>query len=222
MSFVSATTQETPPQWDTFLDMQLDVKPWLNIPAGVSSSDPKLQMVVDSACSFVQDYLSRPITPTELFRRYNGNEGFEGAHIMLPYYPVLQVISVVEYWGNSGPHTLLEQTPERQGGSDMYQVDPTTGRLTRSFLGNIERPWFVGARNVEVTWVAGFNPLPQTIRLATLILIQHWFQRYQEASRTFPLPAGAMTADMMPTGLFSGLPPDVERLLQPYVTLSMP
>lgn len=220
MSFVSATLQENSPVWQNYLDLDNDVKPWLQIPAGSSQQDVRLQMLIDTACWWVQNYLSRPVAPTEFFRRYDGSSGWNGSHIMLPYFPVLEVISVVEWWGSSGPHTLAEQTPEQQGTSDMYQVVPNTGRLTRTFMGLVQRPWFTGARNVEVTWTAGYNPLPQDLRFATLVLIGHWWQHFQQASRSVPVPSGAMQHDASMMTPFSGIPVETERMLQSYKTIT--
>lgn len=228
MSFVSATVTEGPPTWQPYLDMTNDVKPWLQVPAGSNPADVRLSMLTNTACVWVQNYLNRPIAPTTIFRRFDGWSGWNGAHVMLPYFPILPLpgeqagyqVQVVEFWGSSGAHVLQEQTPENQGFSDMFQVVPSTGRITRTFMGLVQRPFFPGSRNVEVTWVAGFNPTPDDIKFATLVLIQHWWEKYQQASRSFPVPAGANPDVLIsPTGPFMGIPAETERLLQPYKQL---
>lgn len=188
MSLTSPTAQ-----WTTYLDLELDVKPYLQFPVSGAQNivqDQTMQLILDSACWWVQDYLGRPIGPTEFFRRFDGWAGWNGAYIMLPYYPVLEVVRIAEYWGLSGPHVLLEQTPQHQYGvgatgqsSDTYQIDPVDGRLTRTFPGLVQRPFFPGSRNIEVTWIAGFNPVPPDVKLATLELFAWWYRNTQEDPR---------------------------------------
>lgn len=192
MSFTSM--QSPTPQWQTYLDLQLDAKPYLQFPVnGVPNivQDQTMQMLLDSACWWVQDYLARPIGPTEFFRRFDGWAGWNGSYIMLPYYPVLEIIECVEYWGLSGPIVLYEQTPQEQYGvgqgpnmaNNTYQLDPIDGKIIRSFPGLVQRPFFPGSRNVEVKWVAGYNPVPPDIKLATLELFAWWYRNTQEDPR---------------------------------------
>ena len=79
--------------------------------------------------------------------------------------------------GVVGGHTLTLQTPEAQGGSDMFSLDAIEGIITRSYLGLLARPTFPGLKNIEVTWWAGYNPVPPALRRATLRLIKHWWAR---------------------------------------------
>jgi hypothetical protein len=289
---VSISPFETTPHWNNYVDMAQDIKPWLQMPAGSSTSDAMLQGIIDMSCTWVQNYLGRPIAPTEVFRRFSGYTGLNGSYINLPYYPVLQMISVVEYWGlNSGStqvdtcglssgspvvtdahavqayagatvagtgvpagttilsavpgvsftmsanatvtgaeslsittagYILQQQFPNAQGapGRQVYQCDPITGTLIRSFQGLIQRPFFPGLRNVEVTWIAGYNPLPPDIKFATMQLIAHWWRQTQQASRTFPMPAGAREPEQMASP-YVGIPPEVERMLMPYSQIGL-
>lgn len=219
---MSVTQFETTPVWANYVDMNNDVKPYLQIPVGSVASDTILQGIIDMSCTWVQNYLGRPIAETEFFRRFSGWSGLSGACINLPYYPVLQVVSVVEYWGSSGPHVLAEQTPQQQGTQDVYQMDYLRGTVIRAFMGLVQRPWFPGSRNIEITWKAGYNPVPPDIKFATLQMIKHWWAQTQQASRSFPMPAGARQEDELPmTGMFAGVPPEVERLLSPYVQMGI-
>ena len=213
------TQIETTPVWQNYLDLNNDVKPYLQIPVGSVASDTLLQGIIDMSCTFVQNYLGRPIAPTEFFRRFSGywGTGNGGAYISLPYYPVLSVASVVEYWGSSGPHTLAEQTPASQGTQDVYSMDYLRGYVIRAFMGLVARPFFPGLRNIEVTWTAGYNPVPPDIKFATLKLIRHVWQSDQQASRTFPQPVGARTEDEAPqAGPFAGIWADVRPFFAPY------
>lgn len=218
MSAVAA--DQVTPAWQNYLDLTNDIKPYLQIPAGSSASDAQLQQILDMSCTWVQTYLGRPIPPTTFFRRFSGYTGLNGAYIMLPYYPVLQIVAITEFWGLNGAHPLVYQTPENQGGpgQEMYQMDWIEGVVIRTYQGLIQRPTFPGSMNIEVEWVAGYDPIPADIRVATMQLVAHWWRSTQQASRTFPTPAGARQEDELPmTGPFAGVPPETERLLAPYL-----
>lgn len=215
------------PIWQTYLDVERDTKPYLQISPGQLTYDAALTDITAMGCEWVQTYLGRPIAPTQFFRRMSGWTGWQGAHLQLPYYPVIGTPTVVEYWGTSGPHTLTEQTPEHQsntnGGNygDVFQIDRLKGRITRTFPGLIQRPFFPGERNIEVTWVAGYNPVPAQIRAATLELCAYWYRQTQEAVRTAG-PTGAMGYDEPgPSNLWPAVPNRVIALLEPFTQVGI-
>lgn len=251
---------EITPNWQNYLDLENDILPYLQIPTGTLSDakTQQLQDVLDAACWWAQDYLGLPIAPTTFFRRFDGYEGFGGSTVVLPYAPVLEVPTVVEYWGASGSrtdtscsisanspvvgdpatigtdvgsyvsglgipngaiietvnpgvnftlnveanitltpatlvvasgHVLALQTPQNQGNSDMFTLDAINGIIIRSYLGLLQRPTFPGLKNIEVTWTAGYNPVPRHWIMATKELVKYWWDNTQQASRTF-VPRG--------------------------------
>lgn len=211
------------PQFPTYLDIQAEVKPWLQIPSSDTSKDINLQLITDMACEFCAQYTQRPIAPTTYDRRFDGFAGWNGSSLMLPYYPILEVVSVVEYWGTSGPNVLSESTPTNQ--IDGFQVEYATGRVTRIFPGNVQKPFFPGSRNIEIVWTAGFNPIPPMIRMATLELIAHWFRNTQQQSaraNTQIVPSSEYEpSPSTPGSLWSGVPFRVTSLLNPYISYGM-
>lgn len=217
---MAETLQETVPQWANYLDLNNDVKPFMQFRFGTISNEvtAQLQLATDTFCSWMQDYLARPIMPIKFFRRFSGyTGGMGGAHILLPYYPVIGTPKVVEYWGASGPHELKEQTPAEQGGGEMFTLTPLTGRITRSFQGLVQRPFFPGLRNVEVTWRAGYEPVPQVLKSATLELIAHWWRNTQQVSRNAPQPVGAeYDMGLAPSAVYAGIAHLVAPLISPY------
>jgi hypothetical protein len=218
------------PVWQDFVSLA-DAKAYLQYPDEKTDQDAVLGELLGSACWWIQDFLGRPIAPTQFFRRYDGWTGWNGAIIELPYYPVLEVVRLAEYWGLSGPHVLQEQTPDFQygvgqtaqtGGSNVYQLDPIGGKVTRTFPGLVQRPFFPGSRNVEVTWVAGFNPVPRPVRLAALELFSWWYRNTQEdprmAARVGPYGGAEGTGQ---GGLWPAVPNRVQQLLAPYVQVGV-
>lgn len=175
------------PPWQSFLDLQ-DAKQYLQYPEDEVNGDTEqvLQLFIDAACHWAQDFLGRPIAPTTYARRFDGWSGWNGATIMLPYSPVLGDLNVVEWRGAAPSAQVYEQTPATTGlPRESFQIDRLRGRLIRTFPGNVQKPWFPGSRNIEVTWTAGFAPIPPTIRIATLEVFAHWYRNTQEAPRTF-------------------------------------
>jgi hypothetical protein len=174
-------TYDGSPQWATFVDVENDVKPWLQFSdVPVAGEEAKLKMVTDSVCWWLQDYLGRPLGPTLFARRFSV---WSGNTLMLPYYPIVSVQRVAEFWGVNGEHVLEEQTPEHQGSNEMFTLDPLRGYIVRSFQGLVPRPFFPGLRNIEVVWTAGFDPLPPPVRDAALKQIAHEWRKEQQASR---------------------------------------
>ena len=212
------TQNDSQPIWQNYIDLQNDTKRWLQIPSTDTTRDDDLQDLIDAACYWVQDFLGRPIAPTTFYRRFSGYSGFGGSYIQLPYYPVLSVASVVETWGTSGQHTLTEQSPTDQGGTDTYSLDPLRGLLVRSFAGLIARPWFPGLRNVEVTWTAGYNPIPPTVKLATREYIKCWWAKTQQTSRSFRPQGDYIENEPDP---WPGVERSIKAMLQPLVQVGI-
>lgn len=88
-------------------------------------------------------------------------------------------------------HVLTEQTPTNQGASDAFSLAPLEGVVTRVFPGLIPRPFFPSFRGVEVTWWAGYNPIPPSLRLACLEAVQwYWDNLIEAAKRIRPMGGG--------------------------------
>lgn len=197
-----------------FVDLD-DVKQWLGVTS--TSNDNNLQLLLEGACDMVQRYCNRPIAATRFERAVDGGSGLQAAYIMLPYYPVLEVIEVIEYQG-SNPVELFEVQPST--GGDGFRVYYPTGRLNRVIGGVYQRPWMPSELGVFVTWVAGFDPLPASLRLATLDLIKYWWVQSQAfgdtgSSSPYSDETGA------PSGLFPGLPNRIKTMLDPFVAVAM-
>jgi hypothetical protein len=115
----------------------------------------------------------------------------------------LNVEKVAEWWGLSGPNYLSEQTPENQ--VDGFNINARTGMLTRVFPGLVQRPWFPGARSVEITWTAGYNPVPAMFKIPALEIIKEWWTETQQIGAAGPMPAGVESGSES-TSTYPGLP----------------
>lgn len=282
---------EVTPAWQNYIDVANDVKRWLQIPATDTTRDNDLQDLTDAACTWVQEQLGQPVAPTTFFRRFNGYSNWGGAHIVLPYYPILGVPTVTEYWGASGfrtdpncvttqdgatvtdtacvatdvgaavagpgmpthvypqilsvnpgvsftmdteaissgtntltiskGHPLVLQTVESQGNSDMFTLEPLKGWIIRSYLGLLARPTFPGLKNIEVTWVAGRNPIPPTIRLATREHIKFWWNNTQQASLGAPVGFGDPGSASPTIQDWPAVEARIKAMLRPYMQVGV-
>lgn len=207
------------PGWQNYVDLEDDVKPWLKQTVDLvtpnAGVDLNLQMITSMACDMIQNMLGRPIPPTQFNFRFDGWSGWNGAYIELPYYPVLEITSVIEYRGVSGPYVLPESFPTQQ--VDGWQCEYPVGRLIRVFPGNVVKPWFPGSRNISVQWTAGYNPIPARYRLATLELIKHWWVNTQSTPTISVPPAGFGESNQydpaVQGGPFDGIPAHVASII---------
>ena len=202
--------------WPSYVDVIEDVMPWLQFPpedeqALTTSDMMKLELLTDMTCQWVQRKLGQPIAPTSFYARVDGWTGWNGAYVMLPYYPVLEILEVNEWWGISGPHPLAEQTPTHD--IDGFNLEYTTGRLTRVFPGLVQKPWFPGTRNIEIAWIAGWNPMPADWKVATLEMIAHWWRNTQQTQRTNIRGGPGDQAEAVANGLWEGTPLAIANLL---------
>jgi hypothetical protein len=207
------------PVWQNYLDLYSDVKPWLQFTASDTENDTMLQLVTDFVCQHSQRIIGQPVIATPFDRRFDGWSGWNGAYLMLPYYPVLEITYVNEYWGVSGPHILTEQTPTNQ--VDGFQCEYLTGRLTRVFPGLVQKPWFPGSRNIEVRWIAGRNPVPADIKIAALELIAYWWRNTQQAHRGWSAGASTEYDTSIASGLWAGLPHRIEAIFSSYAQVGI-
>lgn len=168
-------------QWGPLVALD-DMKSWLQVPSSDVSRDVLLQGIIDGISDWLQREVGQPIAKSRFDWKLDGNSGWNGSYIMLPYVPVLEVVSVTEYWGVGGVHVLTEQTPTAQ--VDGFQCEYPTGRLTRVFPGLIQKPWFVGVGNVIVTWDAGYNPVPPSAVLAVKEAVKWYWDNTQQHSRS--------------------------------------
>lgn len=207
-------------EFGNYLDLD-DVKNYLNVPASDTSKDYQLRLIVDSCCGAIQRYIGGPIQPQSFTWVFDGWSTVNGSYVMLPYYPVLEVTSVIEWQGVAGPFTLPLST-FGTGSVDGYQIVPETGRINRVFPGNVQKPFWPGSRNVEVTWVAGYNPLPPEIVAKTLTWVRILW--HEEQQQTYGIGTGnnVDTTTAAPgASMWAGIPNFMVPFLAPFVCLGM-
>lgn len=201
-------------QYGDFITLA-DAKSWLQIPNTDTTHDSSLQLTIDMACTWVQNYIGRPASSQEFRERH---DGWSGEYIMLKESPIIELVSCTEWQSSGGSISLPESTPENP--IDGIQLDYSTGRIMRTFAGySWPRPFFPGSRNIEIVYLAGYNPTPPDIVVATLEFIAHWWRNTQQASREVLRPRDYDPAG--PSGLWTGVPFRIIDLLEPYMKVGI-
>jgi len=204
--------------WQSYVTLE-ETMDWLQIPEkDTSKVRGRLQLLIDMTCTWAQRRIANPIAPTLFTRRFDGWSGWNGAYLQLPYYPILEVVRVTEWWGSSGPHVLDEQYPENN--IDGFTMDVYTGRITRVFPGLVVKPFFAGHRNLEVVWKAGYSQTPADLKVATLEMIAHWWRNTQQNQAN---TLGGLNAsneydpETVANGLWQGTPYRILALLDSLI-----
>lgn len=187
-----------------------EVKEYLNIASSDRTHDAELVRFADAMVPVVEK-----ITGPVLQRTYQ-NEAYDGggAVIMLRHYPVIQILSVIEYRGPV-PYQLSEITSIDVGSIYSYMYEPP-GAIVRRSVGGGMTTFPPGSGAVLVSYLAGFSKVPDNIRMAVLELVRVNYQRTQQMGR--PLFGGSGSGDESdPSGPPLGflVPGRVRELLAP-------
>lgn len=203
--------------YSSYLDLDEEVKPYLQIPEANKTGDARLSLFIDGACQQVQQFMGGPLAPTTYtpldgIGKFDGAGSLNSGYIRLPKTPVIEVIKVIEYQSNNGV-ALSEIDPST--GGDGYQLNYRTGLLTRVLGGIWNRPFYPGSQNVWVWWQAGYDPIPADIRIATLELVADWWRSTQQQKGGNQPPGNDQFAEA-PQPMWAGIPPRIRGSLERY------
>ena len=181
-----------------------DVKAHLNIE--VNDYDVELQQFIDASTSVIERITGPVIVQT--FTEY-----FDGGcmAITLNHLPLVSVSSVVETMGDVN-YTLAAITLGSGTSNYAYSLDTNIGQIVRR-VANAAATFADGVKNVKVTYTAGRSRIPGNVRLATLMLIQHWWSQSQYNRQGGRPNLGG--DDVMNMGSGFAIPNRVRELLQP-------
>lgn len=200
--------------WATYLDLK-ETDDWLQFKGTPTGGQLTiLQRVIDAACERAQNMANRPFGATEFKERH---DGWAGDTIVLHYSPFLRLVKCREYQSSGGFVDLPESTPENP--VEGIQIDYATSEVTRTFGGySWPRPFFPGRRNVEVTYIAGFDPVPADVWTATVDLVAYWWRNTQQTSISSPQPLGSYGEPLSTgnTDLWPGVPNRIADVFESY------
>lgn len=182
--------------------------------ANSTAKDELIQEIIDAACSAVEGYLQRKLDKAERTEYHDGTEG-DFFYVDNPPIDPTQPVTV---WIDSSrefpDHTKLKNEgrvdDEYVVGRDNDCIELLCGKLPR------------GKQIVKVTYTGGYGEnLPQDIRLATLLTIQHWYGLDGGGQAQLGKGQSGVTGRGYVGNLqgvaVSAIPPQAKKLLEKYV-----
>jgi len=179
--------------------------------AGISSSndDDKLEELIDSVSQLVKTYCGN-----SFLDYYSNNKteyitkNFDTHIVELTECPVVAIVSVKERTSPTSDYVTLTENSD-------YVLDTTTDCLYR-VAGSAYKGWDTGPNSVEVVYKAGYESLPQDLRLAVVDLITYYHKNEQKQRQTI---AGATIQNSTTSMRNSPAFPDhIKRVLDMYKT----
>lgn len=183
-----------------------DVKFHLNIVD--NTTDMELQSFIDAATPIIEK-ITGPVIRQTFVEYFDGGT----TQLLLGNLPLISITSITEVDGDE-LNTLTAITLGSGTTQYGYTVDPERGRIVRR-VNNAEAYFADGVQNIKVTYVAGYadGAFPKNVRLATLNLIQHWWQQSQMNKSAGRAMYGGDDVSAMVGGW--AIPNRVRELLQP-------
>lgn len=173
----------------------VEFKAFLNRPTGDAADDSELEMTLVAATEAVEQWRSiGPIVPREVTSRVAANDS--GA-LVLPLSPVRSVASVTSVDG--GPSYAAADLTVRESGI----VTARSGRLALGLY--------------DVAYEAGRDPVPDALRLATLIIGKHLWETQRGPKTRLRTEDDESRAQWAGAGYL--IPNRAAHLMQPYVTV---
>jgi hypothetical protein len=174
-----------------------------------TADEVEIAEMVTSASSIIERRIG-PVIMASYVETYDGGR----PQIMLRHSPVVTITSVSEAWGFSTIYTLtptvLDGTPTNLGNFG-YSLDAKLGLLTRRTVGVASR-FANGVQNVTVAYTAGYPTVPNDLKLAAKLLVQHFYMTQRGGSRR----PGMGGDDAQPASHYDDMPSRVEQILDGY------
>lgn len=188
-----------------------DVKAHLNLGAD-TTYDAELVGFIDAASEVVERLAGHVISATRSYTFHVPCGAADRTRLLLPETPVTAVVSVVEYPGGA-TRTLTSQPLGATVDAFGYSLDDAeNGVITRRNAAGIPACF---AEHVVVTWSTGRAAVPPAVRLATLLLVEHLWDRSQVGNNRPAFNDDSNSDTFTTVGSFA-VPRAVEELLAPY------
>ena len=189
-----------------------DVKGWLNIATGDTSTDAMLTRLISSCSNIITAWLGRDIVQTTYTETYNGSGT---SRLILNQFPVTAVTSLsiggVVIPASTGP-TVYGYTFDESG---LYLINGNFPQV--NWLTTFNNVFGMRSQNVAVVYEAGYAAVPEALNQACIDFVAY---KYVERGRI-----GYKSQNISVTGqgssyLTDGLPDMVKAAIQPFRRLA--
>jgi len=143
------------------------VKVFLGIKDDNIDKDELLKSYINAASQGINEETKRELRSRTQTEFHTG----DSTNVLIPYqYPITAVTSIHDDLGRDyAAETLID--------SDDIVVMNDRLKMTIRLDGSVFTNGFAhGGNNIQLIYVAGFNPIPNDLRQACLELIKYWFQ----------------------------------------------
>jgi len=175
-----------------------------------SQHDAKLEELINSVSQLVKTYCGQSFLDfystdkTEFFTK-----NFSSHIVELGESPIVEIISVEERDAPTSSYTTLTENTD-------WVLDSTTDSLFR-VSGSNYKNWETGPNAVKVVYKAGYETIPQDLRLAVVDLIMYYHKNEQKQRQTI---AGATIQNQSTSSQRDSVafPDHIKRVLDLYKT----
>lgn len=171
--------------------------------AGISSPtlDAQINILIPAVSSLVKEYCRRSFVDyvtTPKIEKFKG-----GSELSLSEYPTINVISVEQSSDYGQTYTALTEYTDWVLDTEDYTIVPGS-----------TSPGFIYAPNAyKVTYTAGFQPVPEDIKIACLDIIMYYLKN-DGAVHNSRLPTGATL--QIQYVMSTAFPSHIQRILELY------
>ncbi|MGZ4663593.1 MAG: hypothetical protein ACXV5Q_00705 [Frankiaceae bacterium] len=169
-----------------------EVKAHLQMDPNRTTNDFELQRFIDAAEAAIS-HRTGPLAPTETIERHDG-----GSRQIVLRQPRATALTALTY-ADGTQATLTD-----------YDLDLGTGILYWSY--GTTGYFYAGPREITVTYLAGFDPLPEDLRHAVKELTRHLWETQRGNNSARP----GFQDEPPVAGAFSSWPLRVQELVAPY------
>jgi hypothetical protein len=172
-----------------------------------TSKDDQLDPLIASVSQLVKTYCGNSFVDYITTNRIDTfNIDWTTHRVSLEECPVISIVSVEERTSYGSPYNTLTTD------NFEYYLDPRTDCIFKTNSSGRPVNWAKGIGSVRVTYNAGYDPLPEDLRLAVYDLINYYFHDEHNPRKTL----SSATIENQGTGSGKGFPDHIKRVLDLY------
>jgi len=166
--------------YDTALITSEDFKSYYGILSSSTGSDSLIALLIEKCSSLISEFCERK------FQSASYTEYFDGrgkSDLFVTHYPIASPLSATTgggLWDDpqrtySDSYKLTEDVGQGTGDFVVYPSEEGQGKISR-----INGVFYVGRRNIKITYTGGYTQIPRQIQLACFRMVSNEYQKTQK------------------------------------------
>lgn len=174
-------------------------KSWLDIPTAETAEDTRIELLINAASQLIEKECQRVLI------QQSYTEYFDGARtnrILLPQWPAQKPseVNIDASWVFGADTALASTDYEIQRNGELVLKDRYFPR---------------GDRNIKVTYIAGYSPIPPDLEMACLMLTEYYYQI--RSDRRNGIKSKSKNGENI--SFTESIPEPIRKLLENYIRL---